>query len=103
MPRGIIFVCAAAPWYGIATIRTGSTRVITGENAEKLLTSHIHEVAGHFRRRVSQWDVVNEPVAPDDGNLLGLRSTPWLRALGPRYLDLAFHACAAADPLLCGC
>lgn len=73
-------------------------QVITGENAEKLLTSHIHEVAGHFRRRVAQWDVVNEPVAPDDGNLLGLRSTRWLRALGPRYLDLAFHACAAADP-----
>jgi endo-1,4-beta-xylanase len=65
---------------------------------ERLLTGYIATVAGHFRGRLVHWDVVNEPIHPEDGPPFGLRDTPWLRALGPAYLDLAFHACAAADP-----
>ncbi len=65
---------------------------------ERLLTGYIAAVAGHFRGRLVHWDVVNEPIHPEDGPPFGLRDTPWLRALGPGYLDLAFHACAAADP-----
>jgi endo-1,4-beta-xylanase len=73
-------------------------QALTPETGEKLLTEHIHVVAGHFRRRLAHWDVVNEPLKPEDGKPFGLRDTPWLSALGPRYLDIAFHACAAADP-----
>lgn len=65
---------------------------------ERLLTGYIATVGGHFRGRLAHWDVVNEPIHPEDGPPFGLRDTPWLRALGPTYLDLAFHACAAADP-----
>jgi endo-1,4-beta-xylanase len=73
-------------------------QALTPQTGEKLLTDHIRVVAGHFRRRLAQWDVVNEPLKPEDGMPFGLRDTLWLRALGPRYLDIAFHACAAADP-----
>ncbi len=66
--------------------------------AEKVLVTHIAAVAGHFRHRVMQWDVVNEAVEPGDGRSDGLRDSPWVKALGPRYVDLAFHAAAAADP-----
>lgn len=58
------------------------------------LERHIAGVAGHFRGRVAQWDVVNEALA-DDGRF---RDTPFLRRLGPRYLALAFRAARAADP-----
>ena len=71
---------------------------ITPANAEALLVAHIARVAGHFRRRLIHWDVVNEPIRIDDGRPDGLRDTLWLRALGTRYFDIAFHACAAADP-----
>lgn len=71
---------------------------LTPRNAERLLVRHIHEVVGHFRGRLVHWDVVNEPLQPDDGRADALRDTLWLRALGPRYLDIAFHACAEADP-----
>ncbi len=54
-------------------------------NAERVLTDYIARVAGHFRGRLVHWDVVNEPLEPEDGNPLGLRDGPWLRALGPRY------------------
>ncbi len=65
---------------------------------ETLMRRYIGTVAGHFRGRLAHWDVVNEPMHPEDGPPFGLRDTPWLRALGPGYLDLAFHSCAEADP-----
>jgi endo-1,4-beta-xylanase len=55
-------------------------------------------VVSHFRHRVVHWDVVNEAIQPDDNQPKGLRDTIWYRALGPAYLDIAFHACAEADP-----
>ncbi len=71
---------------------------LTPANAEAVLTSHVHGVVTHFRHRIVQWDVVNEVIAPDDGKPRSLRDTIWYRALGPAYIDIAFHACAAADP-----
>ena len=70
---------------------------LTPASGERLLTTYIATVAGRFRGRLAHWDVVNEPIHPEDGPPFGLRDTLWLRALGPEYLDLAFHACAAAD------
>ncbi len=73
-------------------------KALTPRTGEALLTGYIAAVVGHFHGRVVHWDVVNEPLHPEDGQPLGLRDTPWLRALGPAYLDLAFHAAAKADP-----
>jgi endo-1,4-beta-xylanase len=71
---------------------------LTPATAETLLTRHIDTVAGHFRGHLMHWDVANEVLEPDQHQPLGLRDTLWLRALGPRYLDVAFHTCAATDP-----
>jgi endo-1,4-beta-xylanase len=68
-------------------------------NAEQLLLAHIQTVVGHCRNRVVQWDVVNEMVERKDGRPLALRDSIWTRALGPNCIDIAFHACAEADPL----
>ena len=67
--------------------------------AERLLTSHIRTVTGHCRDRVVQWDVVNEVLEPKDSKAFGFRDTPWHRAMGPHFLETAFHTCAEADPL----
>ncbi len=76
---------------------------ISPGNAEHLLASHIQAVAAHCRDRVVQWDVVNEVLDPVAGGALGLRDTIWSQAMGPRFLDVAFHACAAADPIPLRC
>ncbi len=71
---------------------------LTTTNAEHLLTTHIHTVAGHYRGKVVHWDVVNEVVWPQDNQASALRDTLWFKAMGPAMLDVAFHACAEADP-----
>ncbi len=71
---------------------------LTPANAGGLLNSHIKAVAGHCRNKVVHWDVVNEVLWPQDGKPQGLRDTLWYRAMGPEFLDVAFHACEETDP-----
>jgi endo-1,4-beta-xylanase len=56
---------------------------------------HIRTVAGHYRRRVHAWDVVNEAI---DDSQAGLRSTVFSRGLGPDYVAEAFRLARKADP-----
>ena len=72
--------------------------VVTPKNAEKFLREHIKTVVGRYVGRMHSWDVVNEPIASWDRRPDGLRNTPWLKLLGPQYIEIAFHAAAAADP-----
>ncbi|MGU3537372.1 endo-1,4-beta-xylanase [Methylobacterium sp. A54F] len=75
---------------------------ITRDRAESFLRQWIASVAGHFRGRFESWDVVNEILAPIEGRPDGLRNTPWLAALGPRYVDLAFEILREVDPAAAG-
>lgn len=67
-------------------------RWVTGTREE--LRRHVAGVAGHYRGRVAQWDVVNEALA-DEG---GLRPTPFLQTMGEGYIAEAFLAARRADP-----
>ena len=60
-----------------------------------LLTDYVAAVAGRYRGRMHSWDVVNEAI---DLDTCKLRETLWLKAFGPSYIDMAFHAARAADP-----
>jgi len=75
---------------------------ISREQAIENLQTHIRTVVGHFRGRVRSWDVVNEvmvnnPSNPDDW-VGSLRNTPWLRAIGPEYIEIAFRTARETDP-----
>jgi endo-1,4-beta-xylanase len=65
---------------------------------ESLLTDYIAHVAGRYKGVAHSWDVVNEALRPEDGRPDALRDSFWLKAFGPGYVDLAFHAARAADP-----
>lgn len=71
-------------------------------SAERLMRGWIGRIAGHYRGEIESWDVVNEIVDPKSGRPDGLRVTPWLQALGPRYVDLAFHTLREVDPKAAG-
>jgi len=70
----------------------------TKENAAALLTTHIETVVKRYKGRIQSWDVVNEAVLPSDGRLDGLRDSPWLKLVGPGYIELSFRTARAADP-----
>lgn len=68
------------------------------QEARRLMSRHIRRVVGHYRGQLTSWDVVNEAIRPEDGHNDGLRDTPWLRCMGPSYVERAFRLAYEADP-----
>lgn len=60
------------------------------------LKSHIETVAGRYRGEIYAWDVVNEAVADEGGELL--RRSKWLEIAGPEFIAAAFRFTHEADP-----
>lgn len=79
------------------------TRAALTEGAARgrsILETHFTRVLGHTRAAIRDWDVANEAVNdPWKGNE-PLKDSPWLRSLGPDYLDLAFRLARERDATL---
>ncbi|WP_375461790.1 endo-1,4-beta-xylanase [uncultured Enterovirga sp.] len=75
---------------------------ITRASGERLMRDWIGRIAGRYRGQIESWDTVNEIVDLTGGRSDGLRVTPWLAALGPGYVDLAFHTLREVDPKAAG-
>jgi endo-1,4-beta-xylanase len=71
---------------------------LTRSNAARYLGDHIKTVVKRYAGRVDSWDVVNEPFSTWPNAQTKKPTQLWLDLLGPAYLDVAFHAAAAADP-----
>lgn len=71
---------------------------VNSQNAKQILLKHITTLVKHYAGKIHSWDVVNEAILPDDRQVHGLRNTPWLKLLGPDYIEIAFRAAAEADP-----
>lgn len=61
---------------------------------ERLLSDHIRQEIGHYPQVVS-WDVVNETISTDTGEV---RETLFTRHLGLEAIDLCYHVARAAAP-----
>jgi GH35 family endo-1,4-beta-xylanase len=66
------------------------------------MKEHIHTLVGRYKGKLQSWDVVNEAISDggneESGRTEGLRNSPWLQAMGPEYLTLAFRFAHEADP-----
>tara|TARA_R110002124_G_scaffold63350_31_gene173339 strand:+ start:13716 stop:14828 length:1113 start_codon:yes stop_codon:yes gene_type:complete len=51
--------------------------------------THFQRVMTRYASRVREWDVINEPIEPND-NRSGLRNNQFLKAFGPDYIEWAF-------------
>lgn len=74
-----------------------TTTLLTGWRRDELtavMKQHIRTVMRRYRGDITEWDVVNEPIA-DDG---GLAPTVWRRFIGPDYIEQALRTARAADP-----
>jgi len=67
-----------------------------GRSAEALLTNHVRTVCRRYGERIYSYDVVNEAVQPETGEI---RDTNVTRALGREtFVDLMFHTARAEAP-----
>lgn len=67
---------------------------MSAREAGDYLQKYAYDVAKHWKGRVIQWDVVNEPIGARDVILDRLYGPK----LGDQYMDLVFEAAAEADP-----
>jgi endo-1,4-beta-xylanase len=51
--------------------------------------AHLEKVMMRYGSRIREWDVVNEPIEPNDGDS-GLRNNQLMRAFGQDYIEWAF-------------
>ncbi len=61
----------------------------------KVMKNHIDSLAGHYKGKIYEWDVVNEAVA--DGGT-SLRTSFWFQRIGADFIDSAFVYAHRADP-----
>ena len=63
-------------------------------DVERNLREHVRTLAARYRGKIDQWDAVNEPLE-DDGTMT---PNPFQKALGERWIDIAFEEARRADP-----
>jgi endo-1,4-beta-xylanase len=68
---------------------------LNGSALSQAMQNHITTVLQHYAGEVDRWDVVNEAVSDNNGQL---RDSFWLQRLGPGYIAQALQAARAADP-----
>lgn len=61
------------------------------------LKEHIFAVAGRYKGRIYAWDVVNEVISDDDGEIF--RNSDFYRIAGEEFISKAFEYAHEADPL----
>ncbi|MGD0077404.1 MAG: endo-1,4-beta-xylanase [Sedimentisphaerales bacterium] len=59
------------------------------------MKEHIQTVVGRYKGRVKGWDVVNEALDPNNGEL---RKSKWLEIIGEDYIAKAFEYAHETDP-----
>ena len=74
-------------------------RAAAPQDRVALLNGYIQVAMRRYAGRISEWDVVNEAVEPNEGRADGMREkNMWSQALGERYIDTAFQTARQADP-----
>jgi len=75
---------------------------ISRNEAIENMVNHVQTVVSHFKGRIISWDVLNEAFIDDPPNphdwRASLRQTPWLRAIGPEYIEILFRTARESDP-----
>ncbi|TCO10381.1 endo-1,4-beta-xylanase [Natronoflexus pectinivorans] len=67
---------------------------VSRERLIERMKTHVQTVVERYKGRVHGWDVVNETIL-DDGSW---RQSPWVRIIGPEFVQMAFEFAHEIDP-----
>jgi GH35 family endo-1,4-beta-xylanase len=68
----------------------------TRDQVIAIMRDHIMTVVGRYRGRILAWDVVNEAVSDNNGQMR--TDSFWHQRIGPEYIAMAFQFAREADP-----
>src|SRR5579872_685839 len=84
---------AETPSYAIGD---GTNSAANQATVTQNIQEHIQSEVQHFGTEVYAWDVVNEPIDPNQPDCL--YHGPFYNILGPNYIDIAFKAARQYAP-----
>lgn len=91
--HALVWYAAQPPWLEPALKAANSA------GREKLMTSYIDTAMPRYAGKITEWDVVNEAIEPNQGRADGMRmESMWMQAMGEEYIDIAFHRARETDP-----
>jgi endo-1,4-beta-xylanase len=71
-------------------------KTVSREVLLKRMEDHIKTLVGRYKGRIYCWDVINEAISDEDGEIY--LKTPWLEIIGEEYIEKAFEFAHEADP-----
>ncbi|KAK0613307.1 glycoside hydrolase superfamily [Immersiella caudata] len=89
---GQLLRCHTLVWYNQLPGYVSSN--YNRDQMQRIITTHIQNVAGHYKGQCYAWDVVNEAFE-DDGKF---RQSAMYRAMGIDYITHSFKIAAQTDP-----
>jgi endo-1,4-beta-xylanase len=84
----LVWYAANPPWV---------SELNSAADARSALERHVTTEVSRYRGKIWAWDVVNEPIEPNDRLDHDYRNSVWMRCLGIDYIDLSFRLARAAD------
>ena len=91
--HALVWYAAQPPWLEPALQAADS------DGRARLMTSYIDVAMPRYAGKISEWDVVNEAIEPNNGRADGMRQeSMWMQAMGEDYIDIAFHRARETDP-----
>lgn len=77
-------------------------RAAPASQRQAIMVDHVQAVVSHYKGRIQEWDVINEPLSDEDGDYQnggnGLRHHLWYDAMGQNYIATALKSARAANP-----
>lgn len=73
----------------------GWVQFMDPSEAQTVMREHINALVSRYRGKVKVWDVVNEAINDENGQL---RESIWYKGMGEGYIAEAFRTTRAADP-----
>ncbi|KAK0707348.1 glycoside hydrolase superfamily [Lasiosphaeris hirsuta] len=89
---GQLLRCHTLVWYNQLPSWVSSN--YNKDQMQRIITTHIQNVAGHYKGQCYAWDVVNEAFE-DDGKF---RQSAMYRAMGVDYITHSFKVASQTDP-----